>query len=173
MNAKTNVQQLIQPRYQSTTNVIGGISFHDSADKSIYGSPPLPESNFVLDHRGYIYARQTGTYTFTVNEVDDAAFIWVGGAAYSGWTAANANLKVLYDNGPKQGSYTVSLREGIYYPFRIFYGQGPNIAEFDVTVKAPDGTTFLSSNTTGSPYLVRFACDGFSTPLFDPFGFEL
>lgn len=162
-----------QPRYQATTNVIGGISFHDPADKSIYGSPPLPELNFVLNHRGYIYARQTGNYTFTVNKVDDAAFIWVGGAAYAGWTAANANLKVLYDNGPSQGSYTVNLREGIYYPFRIFYGQGPNIAEFDVTVRAPDGTTFLSSNTTRSPYLVRFACDGLSAPFFHPFGSEL
>ncbi|PON22165.1 hypothetical protein TGAM01_v209039, partial [Trichoderma gamsii] len=164
--------KLRQPRYQSSTNVIGGISFQDGADKSVYGSPPLPESNFVLNHRGYIYARQTGTYTFTLTRVDDAAFVWVGAAAYSGWTAANANLKVVYNNGPAQGTYSVNLQEGRYYPFRIFYGQGPRTAEFDVNVRAPDGTTFLSSNTTGSPYLVRFSCDGFSTPLFDPFGFE-
>ncbi|KAM0486350.1 hypothetical protein ACHAPX_001056 [Trichoderma viride] len=165
--------KFLRPRYQSSTNVIGGISFQDGADKSIYGSPPLPESNFVLNHRGYIYARQTGTYTFTLNKVDDAAFVWVGAAAFSGWTAANANLKVVYNNGPAQGTYSVNLQEGRYYPFRIFYGQGPRIAEFDVNVKAPDGTTFLSSNTTGSPYLVRFACDGFAKLLFDPFGSEI
>lgn len=173
MSANTALnKQSIQPRYQSSTNVIGGISFQDSADKSVYGSPPLPESNFVLNHRGYIYARQTGPYTFTLNKVDDAAFIWVGPAAYSGWTAANANAKAIYDNGPAQGTYTINLREGRYYPFRIFYGQGPRIAEFDINVRAPDGTTFLSSNTTGSPYLVRFACDRITAPRFDPFGFE-
>ncbi|UKZ58746.1 uncharacterized protein TrAtP1_000071 [Trichoderma atroviride] len=159
--------KLLQPRYQATTNCIGGISFQDSADKSIYGSPPLPESNFVLNHRGYIYARQTGAYTFTLDKVDDAAFLWVGGVAFSGWAAANANLKVVYNNGPAQGTYTVNLQEGRYYPFRIFYGQGPRIAEFDINVKAPDGTTFLSSNRTGSPYLVRFSCDGFTAPRFD------
>ncbi|KAK1245582.1 hypothetical protein MKX08_005211 [Trichoderma sp. CBMAI-0020] len=91
---------------------------------------------------------------------------------FSGRTAANANLKLVYNNGPAQGTYTVNLQEGGYYPFRIFYGQGPRIAEFDINVKAPDGTTFLSSNTTGSLYLVRFSYDGFTTPRFDPFGLE-
>ncbi|EHK24204.1 uncharacterized protein TRIVIDRAFT_61010 [Trichoderma virens Gv29-8] len=162
----------IQPDYQNVTNVIGGISFQDSAPKSIYGSPPLPESDFVLNHRGYIYARETGTYTFTLNLVDDAAFIWVGAAAYSGWTAANADAKAVYDNGPATGTYTVNLQEGQYYPFRIFYGQGPRIAEFDITVSAPDGTTFLSSSTSGSPYLVRFSCDRSTAPRFSAFGFE-
>ncbi|KAL6793278.1 GLEYA domain-containing protein [Trichoderma sp. SZMC 28013] len=162
----------VQPDYQNVTNVIGGISFQDSAPKSVYGSPPLPESDFVLNHHGYIYARQTGTYTFTLNLVDDAAYIWIGPEAYSGWTGANADLKAVYNNGPATGTYTVDLQEGQYYPFRIVYGQGPRIAEFDITVSAPDGTTFLSSDTSGSPYLVRFSCDRATAPRFSSFGFE-
>ncbi len=158
--------------YQGVTNVIGGISFQDSAPKSIYGSPPLPESDFVLNHHGYIYARQTGTYTFTLNLVDDAAYIWLGPEAYSGWTGDNADLKAVYNNGPATGTFTADLLEGQYYPFRIVYGQGPRIAEFDIEVSAPDGTTFLSSDTTGSPYLVRFSCDRATAPRFSSFGFE-
>ncbi|KAL6801580.1 GLEYA domain-containing protein [Trichoderma sp. SZMC 28012] len=162
----------IQPEYQGVTNVIGGISFQDSAPKSIYGSPPLSESDFVLNHHGYIYARQTGTYTFTLNLVDDAAYIWIGPEAYSGWTGDNADLKAVYNNGPATGTFTADLQEGQYYPFRIVYGQGPRIAEFDIEVSAPDGTTFLSSDTTGSPYLVRFSCDRSTAPRFSSFGFE-
>jgi hypothetical protein len=79
----------------------------------------------------------------------------------------------LYNNGPSQGTYTANLQEGRYYAFRIFYGQGPRIAEFDIDVTAPDGTTFLSSDTTGSPYLVRYSCDRIAAPRFDPFGFEI
>ncbi|KAM0262774.1 hypothetical protein ACHAQJ_001568 [Trichoderma viride] len=171
-NFRPEEYKTIQPDYESFTNIIGGISFQDSAPKSVYGSPPLPESNFVLNHRGYIYARQTGSYTFTLNQVDDAAFIWVGPEAFFGWTGANADETALYNNGPAQGTYTVALREGRYYAFRIFYGQGPRIAEFSITVTAPDGTTFLSSNTTGSPYLVRFSCDRTTAPRFSSFGFE-
>lgn len=113
-------KQSIQPRYRSSTNVIGGISFQDSADKSIYGCTPLPESKFVRNHCGYIYVRQTGSYTFTLGEVDAATFIRVGSTAYSKWTVANADAKALYDNGPARGIYTINLREGYYYAFRIF-----------------------------------------------------
>ncbi|KAK4066059.1 uncharacterized protein Triagg1_8368 [Trichoderma aggressivum f. europaeum] len=162
----------IHPEYQNVANIIDGISFQDGAPKSVYGSPPLSESDFVLNHHGYIYARQTGTYTFTLNQVDDAAYIWIGPEAYSGWTGANADLKAVYNNGPATGTYTVNFREGQYYPFRIVYGQGPRIAEFDITVSAPDGTTFLSSATSGSPYLVRFSCDRVTAPRFSSFGFE-
>ncbi|KAL6880744.1 GLEYA domain-containing protein [Trichoderma novae-zelandiae] len=171
-NFQPEAYKTIQPEYESATNIIGGISFQDSSPKSIYGSPPLSESDFILNHRGYIYARQTGTYTFNLNQVDDAAFIWVGPEAYSGWTGANADAKAVYANGPAQGTFTVDLAEGQYYPFRIIYGQGPRIAEFDITVTSPDGTTFLSSGTTGSPYLVRFSCDRSTAPRFSSFGFE-
>ncbi|PNP54655.1 hypothetical protein THARTR1_05212 [Trichoderma harzianum] len=162
----------IQPEYQNATNIIGGISFQDSAPKSIYGSPPLSESDFVLNHRGYIYARQTGTYTFTLNLLDDAAYIWIGPEAYSGWTGANADARAVYNNGPATETYTVNLQEGQYYPFRIIYDQGPRITEFDITVSAPDGSTFLSSSTSRSPYLVRFSCDRSTAPRFSSFGFE-
>ncbi|RFU75047.1 flocculation flo9 [Trichoderma arundinaceum] len=171
-NFRPQEYKTIQPEYESFTNIIGGISFQDSAPKSIYGSPPLSESDFVLNHRGYIFARETGPYTFTLNKVDDAAFIWVGPEAYSGWTGANADAKAVYSDGPGQGRYTINLREGRYYAFRIIYGQGPRIAEFDIQVTAPDGTTFLSSSTSGSPYLVRFSCDRTTAPRFSSFGFE-
>ncbi|KAH0494622.1 hypothetical protein TgHK011_001238 [Trichoderma gracile] len=162
----------VQPEYMSTTDIIGGINFQDSALKSIHGSPLLSASGFILNRRGYIYAPQTGTYTFNLNQVDDAVAIWVGPEAYIGWTGANADHRVVYDNGASQGTFTVDLTEGQYYPFRIVYRQGPRIAALEITVTAPDGTTFLSSATTESPFLVRFACDRVTAPSFLAFGSE-
>ncbi|KAJ4859343.1 GLEYA domain-containing protein [Trichoderma breve] len=107
----TITKTTIQPEYQGVTNVIGGISFQDSAPKSVYGSPPLSESDFALNHRGYIYARQTGTYTFTLNLVDDAAYIWIGPEACSGWTGDNADLKAVYNNGPATGTFTPTFKK--------------------------------------------------------------
>ncbi|PTB67761.1 hypothetical protein BBK36DRAFT_1168136 [Trichoderma citrinoviride] len=141
----------------------------DDSQPEVYkmtSTAPLSSRNsdFILNHRDYIYARMTGACTFALNQVDDAA--------YAGWTGANVDAGVVYDNGPAQGTFTADLAEGEYYPFRIIYGQGPRIGEFDIRVTSPDGTTFLSSGTTGSPYLVRFSCDGSTAPPFSSFGLE-
>lgn len=126
---------------------------------------------FVLNHRGYIYAQQTGNYTFNVGDVDDSVYIWVGSLAYSGWTGANANLFVTIGE-TKTGSLTISLNEGQYYALRIVFAQAQGPATFTVEVTAPDGSVFLSDSSTASPYLVQYSCDGTTAPQYAPFGQE-
>ncbi|KAK5996043.1 hypothetical protein PT974_04469 [Cladobotryum mycophilum] len=158
------------PTYTGVTSSIGGINSPGGQYLTIYGSSQtLYTSNFILNHRGYIYAQQTGTYTFSISGVDDAVYIWVGPFAYSGWLAANANTRVTYDlthGHPGTGTFTINLSEGQYYPVRVIFAQGGGPAVFQLSVAAPDGTTFLSASTAGSPYLVQYSCDGTTAPVY-------
>lgn len=73
---------------------------------------------------------------------------------------------------PMNMSYTVDLAEGMYYPVRIVFGWAQIAANFYALVAVPGGTIILDSNTSPSPYLVQFSCDGVEAPLFPDFGQE-
>lgn len=130
----------------------------------------------MLNHRGYIFAQQSGTYTFQLASVDETVYIWVGDDAYTGWTAANADAHVSYrytGGGPGSGQFTVDLVQGRYYPVRVVFANAQGVARFGLSVTAPDGNVFLSANTQGSPYLVQYSCDLVSgRPYVEPFGAE-
>ena len=101
--------------------------------------------------------------------------MWIGSTAYSGWTADNANIEVSYivsGNGPGQGSYTIYLLAGTYYPFRIMFAQAQGYGSLTVTAASPNGTIFLSSSTRLSPYLVEHSCDNVTAPSFPYYGLE-
>lgn len=66
----------------------------------------------------------------------------------------------------------MDLTAGNYYPIRIVFGQAQGAAAFQMTVTAPDGTTFLGPDSGASPYLVSFSCDSVTAPSFPPFGSE-
>jgi hypothetical protein len=148
------------PGVDGVTSTIGGISASGGVAISVYGSSQTFYSDyFALDHKGYLFAVATGTYTFTVSGVDDAAFLWLGSEAYAGWTRSNADLIVAYHQGvgPGSGSTTIDLTEGEYLPIRIMFAQGQGNAVFQLSVAAPDGTVFLNSNTENSPYIVQYS----------------
>ncbi|KAI0163727.1 GLEYA domain-containing protein [Pestalotiopsis sp. NC0098] len=158
------------PGVSGITSTIGGINLPGGGVLSVYGSDQTFSTDyFALDHKGYLFAVATGTYTFSFTRVDDAAFLWVGPTAQDGWTRANADLEVTIrnvDDGPGRGSTTVDLVEGQYLPIRIMFGQGHSAAEFQLSVTAPDGTVFLNSNTENSPYIVQYSCDRVTAPEF-------
>ena len=161
------------PNDNGVTNTIGGIDYPGSGQETIYGgSVPVNADYFALDHKGYIFAQETGVYTFAVSGVDDIVLLWLGSDATSGWDRADADLVVAYDDGPGVGSTTIPLVAGTYYPVRIMFGQAQGGAVFDITVTAPDGSTFLSSSSSGSPYIVQQSCDGTTAPPFPPWGQE-
>ncbi|KAK6500071.1 hypothetical protein TWF481_010429 [Arthrobotrys musiformis] len=140
----------------------------------IYGQS-VPKMDYTaINHRGYIYARQSGSYTFNAPATDDITFVWVGASAYSGFTRANANIEQGYiSSGAPAKDYTVSLTAGNYYPIRIIWGNGQQNAQFDFTVTAPDGEVIISRDTAvASPYLVSHSCDGTTAPAFAAFGQE-
>ncbi|KAH8669098.1 GLEYA domain-containing protein [Xylariales sp. PMI_506] len=184
-NGDNTYSQLDPTVYKNQSPNAQGITF--SADVnvngdqqiSVYGSSTTFNSAyFVLDHRGYLFAPESGAYIINVSNVDDGFFLWYGPTAYSGWSRANANLFLSFQfsgavTGPSSGSITINMIEGEYLPIRMMFVQGQlATASFQVSITAPDGTVFLSPNTQSSPYLVQYSCDGLLAPPYPDFGSE-
>lgn len=70
----------VKPYYNGTTAQIGVNSPETETEISVYGSPKFSSDYFALDHRAYLYAPQTGSYTFTSTKPDDIVYIWLGSA---------------------------------------------------------------------------------------------
>ena len=137
---------------QGVTTTIGG--FDLSSDPiDIYGQVVHSLELFVVNHQGYIYAEETGTYTITVSNVDDAVFFWISSTAYSGWTRDNVytNAVIYYDN-PNQA--TVQLDAGTYTAIRVMFAQGAGPVAFSVDITMPDGSDFLGPDSGASQYVV-------------------
>lgn len=154
------------------TNVIGFSNGDPSNQISIYGQPPMRTDFFAINHRGYLFARQSGEYTFYTPATDEITLFWIGGKAYSGFERDNADIDQQYiGSGGIPITFKVTLSVGQYYPIRILYANAQGYSALSFTVVAPDGTTIVSSNSDPSPYLVQFSCDG-TAPPFPPFGQE-
>jgi hypothetical protein len=152
------------------------IGFHNShAVGAVYGfTPPTGGANLSVSHRGYVYAKQTGTYVFRATQSDDVTLLWLGAKAAHGWTRANANLEQLWEGATAvPHAFNATLERGGYYPLRIVWANASGPGGFLFTITAPDGSLIVSDNSTlSSPYLVRYSCDGTTAPRFPPFGNE-
>ncbi|KAG9511889.1 hypothetical protein KCV07_g9856, partial [Aureobasidium melanogenum] len=159
--------------YQNTTTRLG-YSVGRGGSSQVYGKGPVfSASNITINHRGYLYAKESGNYTFSAPSVDDILLLWLGNNAYNTYTRGNADLVQNYIN-PSQGSsattYTAYLTEGTYTPFRFIFANAQQEGVYALNVTAPDGSEIIDSSTTQqSPYLVQFSCDC-SAPEFPPFG---
>ncbi|CAK7198605.1 hypothetical protein SEUCBS139899_001269 [Sporothrix eucalyptigena] len=160
------------PEFSGITSTAGGFDYSYVQEITVYGTSYEFESDyFVLDHRGYIFAAENGSYTISFTNVDDIVLLWLGANAYAGWTRADANAGIYFGEGG-DGSASVDMVEGEYMPIRIMYAQAQGAAVFQVSITAPDGTVFLSSSTENSPYLVQYSCDLVSAPQFPAWGSE-
>ena len=155
----------------NTTAVSYSVNSYSNEAVSIYGSSEtFNDFYLVIDHRGYLFAQTTGTYTFTTQAADDVFLVWLGSYAYSGWDRSNANL--VADLTYPDQTYTVNLVEGEYYPMRFMWANGDGPGNFEFSVTAPDGTTILDADTVSSPYVVQYSCDGVSAPEYASWGSE-
>lgn len=159
-----------------STGGFGGGCASSSSTFNLYGYTERC-SLFTLNYRGYLYAGQTGTFTFTISSADDLALVWAGANAYSGWTRANALLDVTYTKlgnlpgGTISGTYAAIAGE--YIPMRIVFAQGGGPFGFVATVTAPDGTVILDGGSSTNRFLVQYSCDGaMAAPPYAPFGQE-
>jgi hypothetical protein len=79
---------------------------------------------YSILYSGYFKADFTGTFTFNLN-TDDETYLWIGDYAISGYTTSN---RLVYSYVGSNGSGSISLTNGQYYPIRILYGQNTSSA---------------------------------------------
>nr|RBR00773.1 hypothetical protein FVER53263_11011 [Fusarium verticillioides] len=170
--------KLATPSYIGTTRQIGGLFQPSSGAQAgpIYGSTTdLALDYFALNHHGYLYSCDAGTYKFDIPYANDAVYLWIGQNAYGGWSSDNANAKALYnqpDHIAGSAHFEIDLPAGQYIPIRFVYGQAQYGGGFTFTVTAPNGQVLVGNDVTASPYIVRNSCDGILAPAFFPFGQE-
>lgn len=129
-------------------------------------SPEVVMNTAAINHRGFIYGVVGGDYIVTMSLADDIAQLWVGDKAVTDWTDDNDDV---YQRWPDNGliETTVSIEQGSYAPFRVFWINREDPYSLDVTVVAPDGTVVFDMTRSDPAYIKRFACDG-STPEWPP-----
>jgi hypothetical protein len=167
------------PLYVGTTRQIGGL--YQPSDNSpsgpIYGSTTdLNLDYFALNHHGYLYTCDAGTYKFNIPYTNDALYLWLGAKAYRGWSEGNADAKALYnqpDHIAGSAHFEIDLPAGVYIPIRFVYGQAQYGGGFIFTVTAPNGQVLVGNDVESSPYIVRYSCDGVDAPAYLPFGQEV
>ncbi|KAF5985149.1 conidiospore surface protein [Fusarium coicis] len=169
----------VNPVYVGTTRQIGGLFQPSSGAQSgpIYGSTTdLDLDYFALNHHGFLYSCDAGTYKFDIPYANDAVYLWTGAKAYAGWNSGNADAKALYnqpDHIAGSAHFEVDLPAGVYIPIRFVYGQAQYGGGFTFSVTAPNGQVLVSNDITASPYIVQHSCDGVTAPQYPPFGQEI
>lgn len=161
------------PTITGTTQLIYIPVSDGSGTALFYGKGPESLSNYVVDYKGYLYAPQTGNYSFFFDYVDDLAFIYLGPAAYTGWNLTNYNYTA-YWGTTNPGTFTASLVQGQYMALHVPYGQGDNAGGFGFDIVGPDGSYVMTamSGLVASPYVVWHSCDNTTAPAFPVWGSE-
>ena len=119
-----------------------------STGSTVVGNFTIPNqpTNTSEQYLGYIKADFTGTWTFAMSS-DDAAKLWIGDNAISGYTSGNALVSSTAGN---DGSGTINFVSGYFYPVRLMYGNGGGPGSLNVTY-AHTGQT-ATNNFTGKLY---------------------
>jgi M6 family metalloprotease-like protein len=94
---------------------------------------------FSWQWTGYFRPDQTGEWKIRFSS-DDAAYIWIGSPALSGFTTDNALAKAPGIHGPMPAEGSVDLAADLYYPLRIQFGDATNYEKFEILVVRPDGS---------------------------------
>lgn len=175
---------LYTPSALSSSPATGsGVAYPALGAATVYGtcndpSQPITFANvylpscawWTLVHRGFVYAGQSGSYTFTITPpIDDEVYVWLGDVAFTGY--ANANTAVqLSGASPNPVSYTYQATAGEYIPIRIQFSQGPGVYTYHFSIQKPDGT-FILNDSTQTDDIVQFGCNG-ATKNWLPWGNE-
>ncbi|KAM0436289.1 hypothetical protein ACHAQK_007863 [Fusarium lateritium] len=131
------------------------------------GSPAQKFQYKAVNHRGFLYAPETGTYEVTVPNSDEITLVWFGDKALTSWTRGNADLEQDYPGGTSK-SFQIDLEAGTYTPFRLLWANAQGEINFIAEVKAPGGKVIVNGDMSDNQYFVREACDR-STPTFPSF----
>ena len=91
---------------------------------------PIQPTNSSEQYLGYFKADYTGTWTFAMAS-DDAASLWIGDNAVSGYTTGNSLINSTFNTGTVTG--TIPMVAGYFYPVRLMYGNGGGPGSLNVT----------------------------------------
>ncbi|KAI1376306.1 GLEYA domain-containing protein [Hypoxylon crocopeplum] len=176
---RADVYKTRNPLYSDVTPWIGGHLGYTQANpdtSTFYGSSPeLNSTYFAMNHHGYLYACESGTWQFDITFVDDVVLGWIGDTAYSGWTDENADAKAVWTF---QGEYhygSASIRKDLdgnrFHPMRFVFADGQWGGLFNLTITSPSGVIVHRSGQD-SDWVVRFCDFERSAPRFPAFGAE-
>ncbi|KAF2759218.1 hypothetical protein EJ05DRAFT_337399 [Pseudovirgaria hyperparasitica] len=167
------------PIYTGTTRTIGlpiG-SAEGGPAGPIYGSTVnLVKTQYAINHRAYLYACETGTYTIQLNDVDDALYTWIGPEATAFWNGTNREALVSYQfNPPGRGNvfFNVYLLAKRYYPIRFVFAGAQSGGRFTYSITAPSGRIVAGDQVENSAFTVRSSCDAQAPGFPFAFGQEL
>ncbi|KAG5753715.1 hypothetical protein H9Q69_002968 [Fusarium xylarioides] len=138
------------------------LQFSACSSLTIPGSGTFDASQSALLYNAYFYAKETGTYTFSVPDtIDNWGYLWVKDAAYTwnygAWaiqgtrTGQNSGLW-------KGGSYQIQLKKGDAIPFTYLWANGGGCAGNDLSVKTPSGKSIpgMAGSTVKACHLNKF-----------------
>lgn len=113
----------------------------------------------ALEFRTFLYACQSGTYTFTSSAADDATLMWFGKEKVDNPTRKNTDIAQFWygDNEPK--TVQIQIEANSYYPILILWGNTEGKGFLNLQIYAPDGRELTSSSgTTGESFLLVEPC---------------
>jgi microcystin-dependent protein len=118
---------------------------------------------FTITWTGYFLSNYSGTWRFSLSS-DDEAYLWIGPMFNgSNYTATNALINP--NNNTKTN--TVDLVSGVYYPIRIFYGNGGGAGSINLSwsnnnlSSTSNGSGFFYTGTIAKTLLDNWLlCDG-------------
>ncbi|KAF4429677.1 hypothetical protein FACUT_9086 [Fusarium acutatum] len=138
------------------------LQFSACSSLTIPGSGTFDGSQSALLYNAYFYAKETGTYTFSVPDtIDNWGYLWVKDAAYTwnygAWaiqgtrTGQNSALW-------RGGSYQIQLKKGDAIPFTYLWANGGGCAGNDLSVKTPSGKFIpgMEGSTVKACHLNKF-----------------
>lgn len=159
------------PTSQSgTTKSVGFTNQDRDALISIYGGAPISTTQIAVNHRAYFVAPSTGVYTIIIEGSDDLTHLWLGPTAFNGnYNEKNADFTI--DVSSAEGTHTVSLNEGQWYPFRVIMVNVLAETLFGFKILGPDMEELLSDKVREMPYFRSHSCDGVY-PRFQAWGQE-
>jgi hypothetical protein len=97
-------------------------------------------SNFSVEWFGYFNTgSKGGVWTFYISS-DKSSYVWLGNAATSGYSIANALINNGGIHGMQESSAQMALLPNAFYPIRIQYGQTTNTYDMVFSFTPPDGT---------------------------------
>lgn len=164
VNPKAEEIKTWAPQATGVTNSIGGIRSADWPDGVLppvvynYTGPEGMDSQYIaVDHRGYLFTHQAGTYTLTFINANEVAFAWLGSfVASQVWNWDTFSVSQTYD-------------AGLYIPIRFLYFNAQGGASFFLRITAPDGTVILDQGSVANDYIIQ-SCDRGPAVPYAPWG---